>query len=161
MNKAPLNETPLNETLLNEGKPLQDALQLLREKDPNASIIQVIGINCCDSAHIAPLLEIIVQDMALQYPVTTTPRTIAVYPNSGEEWDAAHGTWKEGTGCTDSNQFAERMMEAVALVESTWKQHAPGRPMPKLLLGGCCRTSPRTIQKLRQLVDERERRLAK
>ena len=142
-----------NGSLLNEGQTLLDALQVLREKDPNADYVHAIGINCCDIAHIASLLEILTHDIATNGPT----RAIAVYPNSGEEWDAAQEVWREGTGCTNCDQFTKHMMHAMGVIEQTWKKSSDS-PLPKLILGGCCRTSPESIATLRRSIDDWEKR---
>jgi homocysteine S-methyltransferase len=134
---------------LNEGTPLRNALQAIRDKDPHAQWVHAIGLNCCDSAHIASLLEILTRDMATNGP----RRGIVIYPNSGEEWDAAQETWREGTGCANSNEFANRLMNAVKVVQQTWNEHGSG-PTPKIIVGGCCRTSPATIAALRRSIDK-------
>jgi homocysteine S-methyltransferase len=140
-----------NSSELNEGTPLQDALQTIRELDPQAQHVHAIGINCCDIAHVSSLLKILVQDMATSGP----RRGIVLYPNSGEEWDADNEKWTIGTGCTVTDEFANRLLEAYHGIETTWNEFGSGSPMPRVILGGCCRTSPGTIAALRQLVDEK------
>lgn len=83
-------------------------------------------------------------------------RVICVYPNSGETWDARESAWKEGTGCTAPNEFADRIIDAVRLVQSTWNEVRPADSEalpPKMIVGGCCRTSPATIAAIRQRLD--------
>lgn len=139
-----------NGQLLNDNNNLSEALRVFREKDPKAKRIHAIGINCCDTSHILSLLEIITRDMATKGP----RRGIVFYPNSGEEWDAENETWREGTGCTSPKLFVQRLMHAVKVVQETWTKLAPPKStMPKLIIGGCCRTSPETIMELRQAVD--------
>ena len=136
---------------LNEGTPFVNALKAIREVDPEAKYVQAIGINCCDSAHIGSLLELLTRHMAREGP----RRGIVVYPNSGEEWDAANEAWREGTGCTDADKFSDRLLEAVDIIQRTWKDEGQsGSTMPRLIIGGCCRTSPGTIAALRQRIDE-------
>jgi homocysteine S-methyltransferase len=130
-----------------------DALTVIRTKDPDARHVHAIGINCCDSAHIASLLEVLTRDMAMRGP----RRGIVVYPNSGEEWDAANEAWREGTGCTNTDEFATTLMAAVQIVQQTWNESNGRGPMPKLIVGGCCRTSPATISALRRSIDEWEK----
>lgn len=89
-------------TSLNEGTDIQHALDVIRRQDPTGQHIHAVGINCCDSAHIGALLQMIARDMATKGP----RRGIVVYPNSGEEWDAEQKRWLEGTGCTGEDQFA-------------------------------------------------------
>ncbi|CAB9508091.1 expressed unknown protein [Seminavis robusta] len=47
-------------------------------------------------------------------------------------------------------------MEAVEIVERTWKNSSNNNPPPRIVLGGCCRTRPATIRALRTLVDQRQ-----
>jgi homocysteine S-methyltransferase len=82
-------------------------------------------------------------------------RVIVVYPNSGEQWDAQQSSWKEGTGCT-SEEFADRIVEAIRLVRSEWKNTRPDCSTPKMIVGGCCRTSPTTICAIRKRLDTLE-----
>jgi homocysteine S-methyltransferase len=49
---------------LNDGSKLEEALQAVEELDPDASIIQAIGVNCCDSEHIPSLVRIIATFLA-------------------------------------------------------------------------------------------------
>lgn len=134
---------------LNDGTELLEVLDIFRERDPDSKLIHAIGINCCDTQYIPALLKTITEDMATKGP----RRGIVFYPNSGEDWDAENETWKEGTGCTASDEFVSRLMNAVHVIERTWKQHDPSSRSPKLIIGGCCRTSPRTIEELRSAVD--------
>lgn len=145
-----------NGETLNEGKPFVDALHILREVDPNAAHVHAVGVNCCDSVHVASLLKILTQDMAKNGP----RRGIVVYPNSGEEWDASNETWRSGTGCTDADEFSDRLVEALDIVEHTWFEYDGRGAAPKLIIGGCCRTSPRTIAALRSRVDDWHKRKA-
>jgi homocysteine S-methyltransferase len=144
---------------LNDGSKLEEALQAVEELDPDASIIQAIGVNCCDSDHVPSLVRIIATILAAK---PNNRRGIVIYPNSGEEWDANAKTWKEGTGLrTDDLQdvFANRMMQAVDIVNSTWKNENAGAQQkpPRIVVGGCCRTRPETIRALRHQVDKKER----
>lgn len=140
-----------NGTTINEGKPFVDALKVIREQDPFAQYVHAIGINCCDSVHVASLVEILVRDMARNGP----RRGIVIYPNSGEEWNASAAKWQEGTGCTDAYDFSSRLMEAVDVIERTWKANTrEDLPMPRVVVGGCCRTTPATIRSIRQRLDQ-------
>jgi homocysteine S-methyltransferase len=125
-----------NESQLNDGTDVTLVLDRIQQLDPDCRLVAAIGLNCCDSQYIPGLLAKMVSRIF-------TPRAIVVYPNSGEDWDAASCEWKEGTGCTNPNDFAHAMIGAIALVQG-----------PKLIVGGCCRTSPATIAALRKGVDE-------
>jgi homocysteine S-methyltransferase len=141
-----------NGTELNDGHTLEDALTIVHQYDPNRDWIVAVGINCCDSAYVSSLVEILAKNNSSQ-------RGIVIYPNSGEDWDAANEDWKCGTGTTDT-EFSDRLMDAVKIANEAWKRQQPppsssfSSSMPKIVLGGCCRTSKRTIAELRQRIDE-------
>jgi homocysteine S-methyltransferase len=87
-------------------------------------------------------------------------RGIVVYPNSGEDWDATTASWKHGTGCTVPEEFAQQIMAGIKEVEQSWKERGrTSETLPRLIVGGCCRTSPGTIASLRKAIDEREERI--
>lgn len=68
---------------------------------------------------------------------------IVLYPNAGEEYDPVLKEWVKGTATTDTEmcEFASQWVSECA---------AKGN---KLLIGGCCRTSPATITALRKVVE--------
>eukprot|EP00934_Nitzschia_sp_Nitz4_P005804 Nitzschia sp. Nitz4//scaffold69_size99277//93385//94475//NITZ4_004651-RA/size99277-processed-gene-0.28-mRNA-1//1//CDS//3329556769//5794//frame0 len=117
---------------LNEGKPLVEALDAVRSKDPHGDYVHAIGVNCCDSALVSTLLENLTRHMAQHGP----RRGIVVYPNSGEEWNAENETWVEGTGCTDCMGFSDRLVHAVDVVSTTWEANHGEGPMPKSTQAG-------------------------
>jgi homocysteine S-methyltransferase len=136
-----------NGTELNDGTPLASVLDTLRPIPVSA--LQAIGFNCCDSAYLPELVRSLLIDMATHGPV----RAIVLYPNSGEEWNAATADWKEGTGCTAADELAVRLMKLSVMVEDTWSELCPNEPPPSLVIGGCCRTRPAAIASLRKQVD--------
>ena len=140
-----------NDYQLNDGTELDKALDELQRIDPNGTAIHAIGFNCCHGQYMSSLLRILTRHMATKGP----KRGIVFYPNSGEEWDATTASWKEATGCTVPNEFAHEMLHGIKVVEQTWRQHSL-HPMPALIIGGCCRTSPSTIAALRAMIDTRE-----
>ena len=150
---------------LNDGSPLEDALEAIHELDPNADLVQAIGINCCDSEHSASLTRIIITFLAQRWcpseghdNADNRCRGIVIYPNSGEEWDATTKTWKEGTGLRKDDLqdvFAVGLVKNVEMIHEIWDEYHPNSQPPTILLGGCCRTMPKTIRALRQEVDQR------
>ena len=74
-----------------------------------------------------------------------------IYPNSGEEWDAANELWVAGTGVTKSHAMAQRLLELVQHIETKWRQ-CSDKSVPSILVGGCCRTVPATIAALSMLI---------
>ena len=86
-----------------------------------------VGMNCTAPRHIVSLLnEIAARETA----------PMVVYPNSGEDWDAKHRCW---VGENDADHFAEHARE--------WIKAGAN------IIGGCCRTGPEHISRLRALVD--------
>lgn len=83
-----------------------------------------VGVNCTAPRHVPPLLE-------SARPIATP---LAAYPNSGEQWRAEDNTWV-GEGC--------EALDAVALYESGAR-----------VIGGCCRTTPEDISRMRAALTE-------
>ena len=81
--------------------------------------IVAVGVNCTAPEHIAGLLDSV---QALR-----TPRV--VYPNSGEQWVAGENRWA-GQGCD-------------GLAATDWFRRGAR------LIGGCCRTGPAAIRRMR------------
>lgn len=81
--------------------------------------IVAVGVNCTAPEHIAGLLDSVRQ--------LRTPRV--VYPNSGEQWVAGENRWA-GQGCG-------------GLAAADWFRRGAR------LIGGCCRTGPADIRRMR------------
>ncbi|KAL7558625.1 hypothetical protein ACA910_019457 [Epithemia clementina (nom. ined.)] len=100
-------------------------------------------------------------------------RGIVLYPNSGEVWDSPSQTWKKETGCTTPNAMAQHLVSIVHQIDTLWTMLCCNKHKdknnsntnhnnsatfstahlvqpPRLILGGCCRTTPATIAALRQ-----------
>jgi homocysteine S-methyltransferase len=87
--------------------------------------IVALGVNC-----VAPeLVESLIQEIK-----RGTTKPVVVYPNSGENWDASARCW-----VGDADRFT-------AYVPSWLKAGATW-------IGGCCRTTPEDIRRVRQDVD--------
>ena len=141
-----------NDHQLNDGSELELVLDELRKIDPEGDAINAVGFNCCPGKYVSSLLKILTRDMAINGP----KRGIVFYPNSGEEWDSEKAIWLEGSGCTEPETFARALLEGIKVVEQTWARFCVLKSKtPKIIVGGCCRTSPTTIAALRRLVDER------
>uniref|UniRef100_A0A7S4ANN4 Hcy-binding domain-containing protein n=2 Tax=Pseudo-nitzschia australis TaxID=44445 RepID=A0A7S4ANN4_9STRA len=146
---------------LNDGHTVEEALRIIQSYDPTGRWITAVGINCCDSACIASLVTTLTKVDA-----TSGRRGIVVYPNSGEHWNAANEDWDEGSGATDST-IADRLMEAVRIIQDACKAECTGtneaeagtnegkqNRVPRIIIGGCCRTNPATIAMLRKRIDD-------
>jgi homocysteine S-methyltransferase len=111
-----------------DGEHISDGTPIALSVEPLASMPQVVavGVNCTAPRHILSLVKSI-------RSITTKP--IAVYPNSGEVYDADRKRW---SGTAEPDELAD--------AARGWFE-AGAR-----LLGGCCRTRPEHIRRLRQEV---------
>lgn len=105
-------------TTLRSGEPISAAAKLLADHPQ----IVAIGVNCTPPQYVADLLHA---------AGSVTNKPLLAYPNSGETWHAATGTWSGEAQC---HAFASD-----ALV---W------RAAGARLIGGCCRTGPAHIRAL-------------
>lgn len=102
------------------GQPLRDAFALAAG---NEQVIAV-GVNCCEPGD---------ADRAVEIAAEATGKPVVVYPNSGEEWDAAARSWR------GRSTFDPARVKA-------WRD-AGAR-----LIGGCCRVGPERITELAGVV---------
>lgn len=110
---------------LAHGESLRATARLLnRERQ-----VVAIGVNCVHPRLVLPLIEEL---------VSATGKPSAVYPNSGEIWDAARRCW---TGESAAGRFAEMALE--------WR--AAGAQW----IGGCCRTGPEQIRAMAKALQGR------
>ncbi|WAP58795.1 homocysteine S-methyltransferase [Streptomyces sp. S465] len=106
------------------GQPLRDAFALAAGADQ----VIAVGVNCCEPGD---------ADRAVEIAADTTGKPVVVYPNSGEEWDAATSSWR-GRATFDPGRV------------SAW--HDAGAR----LIGGCCRVGPERIAELAAVVRNHE-----
>jgi homocysteine S-methyltransferase len=104
---------------LADGTPLEDAVRLC-DAEPRVS---AVGVNCVPPGRVASLLD-------RAGAVTTKP--LVAYPNSGEVYDARTRRWEPGAAEED-----------VVAGAAAWRRRGA------VVLGGCCRTGPATIVRLR------------
>ena len=107
---------------IRDGTPITECVRELSSIDQ----VVAVGVNCTAPAHITSLVEVIGD-------IIGTP--VVVYPNSGEIWDADRKQW---SGPADPIAFA--------LAGRGW--YGSGAR----LLGGCCRTRPGDIRRLREVL---------
>ena len=99
------------------GEPLAQCIALLEDR---VNIVAV-GINCTSPRFVSGLLRSIAGG---------TAKAIAVYPNSGETWDAEKKSWR-GDASFDWTHAAREWHDLGAR-----------------LIGGCCRTTPDHIARI-------------
>lgn len=104
---------------LADGTPLEVAAAACG----SAPGVAAVGVNCVPPARVGALLE---------RARLGTRGVLAAYPNSGERYDAVTKTWEPGEPTEDPAVAAPGWLARGALV-----------------LGGCCRTGPDTIRRMR------------
>lgn len=131
---------------LNDGTPVTRALDILDEIPVDA--VQAFGFNCCHAEHLPSLLQILVQHYQQQKQKASNRRrrAIVLYPNSGETWNAERQDWEPGTECAD---MASHLMRCIRQIERDM-----GEDECRIIVGGCCRSTPDTLAALRKQVDE-------
>lgn len=132
-----------NESTLNDGSSLSQVLQILDLEDPNSEIIQGIGVNCCKIGFVHELSLLLARHILDMDGNPDAIRTIVLYPNSGENWDAANNCWEEGSGFTIAEDFANEMLRCIEDIHDLCRQL--DRPLLPIFVGGCCRTTPSTV----------------
>lgn len=100
------------------GESFKECLDILHRCDK----INAVGINCASPQFI--------ENLVLKFR-KLTKKAIAVYPNSGEVWDGRTKRW------LPSECFGDHSFEVLA---KRWRDSGAS------LIGGCCRTTPSTIQ---------------
>ncbi|MER0126735.1 homocysteine S-methyltransferase [Franconibacter daqui] len=104
---------------ISDGSPLGEVVEALKD---NPQIV-ALGINC---------IALEKTTAALSHLHSLTPLPLVVYPNSGEEYDAASKTWRHRShACHTLEHYLPAWREAGAK-----------------LIGGCCRTTPQDIAAL-------------
>ena len=108
-----------------DGRRLADGtpfVEVVRALTPLPQVL-ALGVNCVPPHHVEGLLH-------AGAAVTGLP--LVAYPNSGEVYDASTRTWRGAPEASDWTDLVRR-----------WRQ-AGAR-----LIGGCCRTGPKTIRTIR------------
>ncbi|KAJ8540543.1 hypothetical protein K7X08_034010 [Anisodus acutangulus] len=109
------------------GESFKDCLDVINKSDK----VSAVGINCAPPHFIQTLIQKLKE---------MTGKAIIVYPNSGEIWDGISKRWLPSK-CFDDEKFE--------LFAPIW------RDAGAKLIGGCCRTTPSTIQAISKAVKER------
>ena len=111
-----------NSVEVSHGEPLAECFAAAGASE----IVAAVGINCTAPRFVSELLE---------SARGATGKRIAVYPNSGETWDAPKQIWIPGETSAPIEELAPE-----------WRRRGAR------LIGGCCRTTPSTIGALRAVL---------
>lgn len=103
------------------GQPLAEAFAGAAGKDQ----VVAVGVNCCAPGDVT---------RAVRVAAECARKPVVVYPNSGEEWDAAAHRW-HGGGRLEADRAAEWIAGGARLI------------------GGCCRVGPGRIAELARVLD--------
>ena len=109
-----------NAEQLCDGSGLAEAVRAASESEQ----IVAIGVNCVPASLVPELIKTV---------VAVTDKPMAVYPNSGENYDATTKSW---SGIADPVDFAAAAKEWLALGAR--------------IIGGCCRTGPEHVRAIRE-----------
>jgi homocysteine S-methyltransferase len=139
---------------LNDTNLVTEALEILHEIP--IDILPAFGFNCGHAHDLPALLNHVIQFYRNSGVDGNQPkqshrrRAIVFYPNAGETWDASNEAWKCGTACTD---WIPTLLRCICQLDDAWKQD-DCVTLPRIIVGGCCRTTTKDLAALRQAVDE-------
>ncbi len=106
---------------INDGASIESAVQLFR----GHPTVHAVGVNCTQPQF--------VESLVTRIRNVLPDKTIIVYPNSGEAFDAGDKTW---SGMVTTSDWAD----------AACKWSAAGAT----IIGGCCRTGPEHIRAIRE-----------
>lgn len=115
------------------GEPIANCVSLFNDLDN----VMAVGVNCTKPRYIQSLLHDIKQ--------AAPNKTIVVYPDGGEEWDAVSRTWKVENK-SDPQEFG--------LMCKAWADQFG----PDIICGGCCGTTAQHISSIeRNLAEDKSK----
>jgi homocysteine S-methyltransferase len=106
---------------LSDGTDLESVVKVLNGSEQ----VVALGVNCVPQNMVVDALDVLNK---------LTSKPLLAYPNSGEKWDAEKKIW---TGEQSQGHDIEGIIKE-------WYQRGAR------LIGGCCRTGPQDIQKIKQ-----------
>ncbi|KAJ2955570.1 hypothetical protein NQZ79_g8459 [Umbelopsis isabellina] len=113
------------------GEPISDCVALFNDMDQ----VIAVGVNCTKPRYISSLLQDIKS--------TAPNKTIIVYPDGGEEWDAEARSWVSGS---------QVGADAFGRMCKKWADQFG----PDIIIGGCCGTTQEHIASITQNITNRQ-----
>jgi homocysteine S-methyltransferase len=120
--KAWISFSCKNEKEVCDGSGFAECASLANESEQ----VIAVGINCTDPRYVTALIH---------KGIEASSKPVIVYPNRGDRWDAVNKCWIPGNNISDFTAFALEWFRAGAKI-----------------IGGCCRTSPEDISKIKQAI---------
>ncbi|HDP93974.1 MAG TPA: homocysteine S-methyltransferase [Candidatus Aminicenantes bacterium] len=114
---------------LRDGTALEESLRLFARH----SRVFALGINCTAPRYISELIRRIRE--------ATPEKRVVVYPNSGEVYNAAGGTWSDTADLDNLERMVEEWLDLGAD-----------------MIGGCCRLGPDAVRTIDGVIRSRSRR---
>jgi len=102
---------------ISDGTPIDEVCAIFREHPR----VLALGVNCTAPQHVASLIE--------KIRCAAPNKSVVVYPNSGESYDAGSMDWSGSVGVDDAVAYVPDWLAAGAT-----------------LIGGCCRVGPAQIR---------------
>ncbi len=106
---------------ISDGTPLKETVSLFE----NCDQVFAVGVNCTAPRYISSLIK--------KARMGASTKSIIVYPNSGEDYDATRKIW---LGTSDPVDFS--------IASREWFRSGAA------IIGGCCRTGPQHIKAMRE-----------
>jgi homocysteine S-methyltransferase len=120
--KAWISFSCKNDHEICDGSDFSSCAALANDSDS----VVAVGINCTAPQFVGSLI---------QKGIAVCRKPIFVYPNKGENWDPVNKCWMPGSNPSDFTEYAMGWAKAGAAG-----------------IGGCCRTSPDDIRKLKNTI---------
>ncbi|XP_057857308.1 homocysteine S-methyltransferase 1 isoform X2 [Cryptomeria japonica] len=113
---------------ISSGETIQECINVVKRSEK----VVAVGVNCSPPEFIEDAIEIIRKE---------TDKAVVVYPNSGEKWDGKAKQWLH-SNCFSDGQFG--------VLVKRWREAGAK------LIGGCCRTTPATIEAICKVLKEQQ-----
>jgi homocysteine S-methyltransferase len=123
--------------------PVEEVVRVLLEDDEGRPP-DAIGINCTNPAYIPALVDTF-NNTLRSTPLDTEKPDFVLYPDGGQVYDPISRTWSKEK--LTPQEWTARIMETVEKVDTSglWS---------RIIVGGCCKTSPDEIKELRKAVHD-------
>jgi len=129
-------------------RQLEAILHAAFQSRPSDGLVapSAFGINCTDIKYISELSPGLLQ--YLETFETDKPRPwMVLYANDGKSYDESTGLWKGHKGEGHEMQWAKDVSKVFrnCVDDDVWE----GKRLGGIILGGCCKTTPDDISRLR------------